>query len=85
MDELFENSCLSFPQRPHLLPLHPLQKETSGNEEETLKGGSANVGSFLQELAQEMQDEKRNGDGMVFLVSSNISCIPIILQFTSSS
>lgn len=60
-------------------------KKISRNEEETLKAGSATVGSSLQELAQKVQDEKRNVDGMVFLIFSNILCIPIILQFTSNS
>lgn len=56
--------CFYF-RLPHLLPLHPLEKQTSQNEEETLQSGSANVGSSLQELAQEVQDEKRDVDGMV--------------------
>lgn len=85
MDEVFEDFYFNFHQLPHLLPLHPLEKQTSQNEEETLRSGSANVGSSLQELAQEVQDEKRDIDGMVFLISSNIACVPIILQFTSSS
>lgn len=70
VDELFLDSCSSFPE--------------SQNEQEAHKCGPANVGSPLQELSEEMEDEERDLVGMVFLISSSIICIPTFLQFTSS-
>lgn len=61
------------------------KKQTSQNEEETLETGSASVGSSLQELAQKVQDEKRDAPGMASLISPNTVGVSIILQFASSS